>query len=96
MSIVIDLPRTIESRVEDRAEKAGVTVHEYIVRVLEGTVSDGSENSHSDGLKYLLNRIHNPLTNPEEIEEAEADLKAFQMRLDENRAEVGDRLLFSR
>jgi hypothetical protein len=52
------------------------------------------ERRKKEGIAFLLDRINNPLTDPDEIEEAERDLKEFQNRLNQNRLELGDRPLF--
>ncbi len=39
MTITIELPDTVESQVKTRAERAGISVSEYVARVLTGLVA---------------------------------------------------------
>jgi hypothetical protein len=67
MSVIIELPSILESQIEDQAEQAGMTVPDFLVTVLTRTFS-ATESPTNHDLQFLLDRIQNPLTDPQEIE----------------------------
>ena len=88
MSVIIDLPRPIEARIEQEAQKAGVTTAELISRTLtERFPSEPDENAQA--LALIDQWLAEAPSDPEDIAAAEEDLRTFQRALNDTRREAG-------
>lgn len=101
MTLVIDLPRPVEARIEHEAEKAGVTPAELVAEVVKKNFAAGVDpnaqkilNAPSIALlQSWLEEARKPRT-PEELAEAEDDLTRLMQNLNAPRREAGERLHF--
>jgi len=102
MNLVIDVPQPVGARIEEEARKAGVTPAEIAAQALAKTFSpppfDAEEQKRQNAasialLEEWLEEANRPRT-PEELAEAEADLKELMRNLNAPRKEAGARLLF--
>jgi dimeric dUTPase (all-alpha-NTP-PPase superfamily) len=93
MSLVIDLPQSVEARLEEEAQKAGVSVHELVQRTIaEKFPVELDENAQA--LRLIEQWIAEAPTDPEQIKEAEEDLREFQRSINQTRKEAGARLVY--
>lgn len=93
MSLVIDLPRSVEARLETEAQRAGVTVSELISRILaERFPVEPDENAQA--LQLIEQWIAEAPTDPDQMKEAQEDLQSFQLAINQTRKEAGARPLY--
>ncbi len=93
MNFVIDLPQPVEARLEEEAQKAGVTVTALVCRTLiEKFPVVPDENAQALGL--IEQWIAEAPTDPDQVKEAEEDLRSFQRSLNQTRTEAGARLVY--
>ena len=93
MSLVIDLPKPVEARLEEEAQKAGVTVDELVLRTIaERFPVDLDEDAQA--LRLIEQWIAEAPTDPEQIKEAEEDLREFQRAINQTRKEAGAALVY--
>jgi hypothetical protein len=102
MNLIIDVPSPIGARIQEEAEKAGVTPTEIAARALIQSFSpppfDTEEQKRLNApsiahLQSWLEEANRPRT-AEEAAEAEADLTQLMHNLNAPRKEAGERLLF--
>lgn len=108
MTLVLDLPRPVEDRIEQEARKAGVSPAELVAEVVKNTFTasttaatpafDPEEQKRLNAptialLESWLAEGEKPRTE-EELAEAEEDLKTLMRNLNATRREAGERLLF--
>ena len=101
MSDVIDLPRPIEARIEQEAQKAGVSPAALLADVVRknfGMTVDPEEQKRLNApsialLESWLAEAEKPRT-AEETAEAEADMEELMRNLNAPRHEAGERLHF--
>lgn len=100
MSVVIDLPAPIEARLEEEAQKAGVSPAQLAARLVQQNLVeaalDAQEQKRQNApsialLESWMQRADAPST-PEQIAEAEADLTEFMRGMNAPRKESGERL----
>lgn len=102
MSLMIDLPQPVASRLQAEAAKSGVSTAEYAAELLTKSLPtstiDPEEQKQRNApsialLETWLQRTLAPAT-PEQIAEAEAELEAFMRNMNAPRKEAGERLLY--
>lgn len=102
MSLIIELPRPIESRLQSEAIKAGISSTEYaaelIAKSLPATTLDAEEQKRLNApsiqlLEAWLQRGKTSAT-AEQLAEAEAEQAAFMRNMNAPRKEAGERLLY--
>jgi len=93
MTFVIDLPQPVEARLEEEAQKAGVTVPVLVCRTLiEKFPVALDENAQA--LRLIEQWIAEAPTDPDQVREAEQDLRSFQRSLNKTHTEAGARLVY--
>ena len=102
MSLVIELPRNIEARLQVEAKKAGVSTIEYAAEVLTKSLPadaiDIVEQKRLNAasvtlLQSWLLRRHVPATSEQQAL-SEADLSEFMYNMNKSRKNSGERLLY--
>lgn len=102
MSLIIDLPRPIQERLEAEASKVGVSTTEYAAEVLTKNLPTSGINAQEQQrlnapsvalLESWLQRAEVAAT-PEQTAEAEADLAEFMRNMNAPRQETEERLHF--
>jgi aryl-alcohol dehydrogenase-like predicted oxidoreductase len=100
MSLAIDLPEPVEARLEEEAQKAGLTpaqlAAEFVTRNLAPAIDAEKQKQLNDPSIALLQRwlAESETADPEEIRQAEEDLREFKRNLNAPRKQAGARLLF--
>ena len=104
MTLVLDLPQSIEARLEAEAHRAGVTTAEYAARLFlqnfAPPVLDPEQEKRANAptitlLDAWLEAAHNKKTRTaEELRAAEEDLETFKRNMNAPRKEAGERLLY--
>lgn len=95
MTLIIDLPRELEQRLADAARKEGAKPADFAQRLLAENLppvetAPADDNPNASSIAMIDRWIAEDATDdPEEIEKAEADLKALMDALNANRAAVG-------
>ena len=92
MTVTIDLTTDEQARIE----ASGIN----IANLLRGIVASlpatrpapvPVELPNAKAIAFFQTKMRQPLTDPAEIQEAEAELAAFNSQLNQNRIELGDR-----
>lgn len=100
MTLIIDIPRELEQRLESAARKEGATPADLAQRLLAENLppaerSPSDETPNASTIAMIDRWLEEDATDdPEEIAQAEADLRALMEALNQNRAAGGQRLLF--
>ena len=93
MSLVIDLPQAQETRLQEEARREGVTVNELVYRTIaEKFPVEMDENAQA--LRLIEQWIAEAPTDPDQVKEAEEDLRDFQRAINQTRKEAGARLVY--
>lgn len=93
MNLVIELPQLVEARLEEEAQKAGVTINELVSRTIaEKFPVELDENTQA--LRLIEQWIAEAPTDPDQVKEAEEDLRGFQRAINQTRKEAGARLVY--
>lgn len=93
MNLVIDLPQPVEARLEEEARKVGVTVDELVQRTIAERFPVGLDEN-AQALRLIEQWIAEAPTDPEQIKEAEEDLREFQRSINQTRKEAGAGLVY--
>lgn len=93
MSLVINLPPEQETRIQEEAQKEGVTVAELVQRTLAERFPVALDEN-AQALALIEQWISEAPTDSAAIREAEEDLRQFQRSLNQTRKEAGARLLY--
>ena len=100
MSVVIDLPAPIEARLEEEAQKAGVSPAQLAAQLVQRNLTEATLDTEEQKrrnapsitlLESWMQRADTPAT-PEQIAEAEVDLTEFMRGMNAPRKESGERL----
>ena len=99
MSLVIELPPLVESRLEAEAQRSGISPAELVVQVVNKTFASAldleeQKRLNASSIALLQSWIAEAPTEPEDVKEAEQDLREFKQNLNASRKEAGARLLF--
>ena len=99
MSLVIELPYSVECYLREEAQKAGVKPEALVVEVVKKNfvpVIDTEEQKriNAPSIALLQSWLAEAPTTPEGKAEAEADFAELKRNLNANRKAVGARLLF--
>jgi hypothetical protein len=93
MNLIIDLPQPVGAQLEAAANKAGVSVNEIVYRTIAEKVPvDLDEDVQA--LRLIEQWISEAPTQPDQVEEAEADLREFQRAINQKRTEANARLVY--
>lgn len=88
MSLTIDLPRPMEARLEEEAKKEGVTVVDLVFRTIaERFPVERDEDAQA--LRLIEQWISEAPTDPDQLREAEEDLREFQQAINQTRKAAG-------
>ena len=93
MSIVIDLPPAQELRVNQEAQRNGISAVELIQRTLAERFPVASDEDAS-ALALIEQWISEAPTDPRMQKEAEEDLLEFQRSINQTRQSAGARILY--
>ena len=93
MSLTIDLLPTQEIRINQEAQKAGITVSELVQRALAERFPVISDED-MQALALIEQWISEAPADPHQQREAEEDLREFQNSINQTRHEAGARLLY--
>ena len=93
MALVIDLPPAQETRLRDEASKIGVSPGELISRTIAEKFPVGLDED-AQALRLVEQWISEAPTAPDQIKEAEEDLREFQRAINETRQGAGARILY--
>lgn len=101
MHMVIDLPQPVEARIEEEAQKAGVSPIELVTGVVLEKFAPAPLNPeeqkllNASSIALLQQWLDESETqSPEEVCQAEEEARQFKRALNIPRKEVGARLLF--
>jgi hypothetical protein len=93
MSLVIDLPPAQETRLQEEAHRAGVTINDLVYQAIaEKFPVEMDENAQA--LRLIEQWIAEAPTDPDQVKEAQEDLRSFQRSLNQTRTEAGARLVY--
>jgi hypothetical protein len=102
MSLVVDVPQSVEERLEAGATREGISTSEYASRLLTRSLMpsaigpDVQKQLNAPSIVLLqswLAAAEAPRT-PDEVAESEDDLEQLMRNLNTTRREAGERLLF--
>lgn len=93
MTLAIDFAPAQEARLQQEARKAGVSVDELVRRTLAEKFPVLSDEA-AQTLRFIEQWIAEAPTDPDELAEAEKDLRELQQALNQTRREAGARLLY--
>jgi hypothetical protein len=91
MTLTINLPPAQEIRLHEEAQKEGVTVNELIERAIAERFPV-EVDERAKALALIEQWISEAPTDPEQVKEAEEDLREFQRSLNQTRREAGARI----
>jgi predicted transcriptional regulator len=93
MSLVIHLPPAQETRLEEEARKNGISVSELVQQALAERFPVLREED-AQALALIEQWIAEAPTDPEEVREAERDLREFQQAVNQTRRSAGARIIY--
>jgi len=93
MSLTIEHLPDQKNRINEEAQKAGITANELIQRTLAERFPIMSDED-MQALALVEQWISEAPADPKQQSEAEADLREFQNSIDQTRREAGARLLY--
>ena len=93
MSLVIDLPSAQETRLQEEAHRAGVTINDLVYQAIAEKFPVALDEN-AQALRLIEQWIAEAPTNPDQVREAEEDLRSFQRSLNQTRTEAGARLVY--
>ena len=93
MSLTIDLPQPVEARLEQEAQKEGVTINELVYRTITEKFP-ALLDENAEALRLIEQWIAEAPTDHEQVKAAEEDLREFQLAINQTRKEAGARLVY--
>ena len=93
MSLVINLPPAQEMRLHQEAQKEGISASELVQRTLAERFPLFSEED-AKALALIEQWIAEAPADPQQKQEADADLREFQRAINQTRQEAGARIIY--
>lgn len=94
MTLILDLPPPIEARLQEEARKEGVSMNELVYRTIAEKFPV-LRDEDTQALRLIEQWIAEAPSDPEQVKEAEDDLREFQRAINQTRKEAGARLVYT-